>query len=224
MAAVIELLAEARAAGLDLRVDGDDLCVRGPAAAAALVAQLGARKPEIVAVLTEASAARAAADDRAAVGPPRERTGASGRELCEVALDSGPGHAIHRPDSPQPARLWESRCLRCDATLADDDRFLCVAHRAQPGLGHRARWRAGVDPMRDARAAAEDLGRWLADGTIDAIAEPLHYRVGGVIVPGAAARHIGSELMDYAAGGDGSLLVEFADAVYQAALRLGGRC
>jgi hypothetical protein len=51
MGSVTDLLEEARDAGLEVRVDGDRLVVRGPRSAAALARQLLDRKPEVVAAL-----------------------------------------------------------------------------------------------------------------------------------------------------------------------------
>jgi hypothetical protein len=51
---VLSLLAEARAAGLNVRAEGDTLIVRGPRSAEAIVAQLRDHKPEVLALLEAA--------------------------------------------------------------------------------------------------------------------------------------------------------------------------
>ena len=53
----VALLAEANAAGLTVRADGDRLVVRGPRRCAALAQSLLARKPDVLAAL-EARPAR----------------------------------------------------------------------------------------------------------------------------------------------------------------------
>jgi hypothetical protein len=51
MARVVSLLEQARAAGLDVRRDGDDLVVRGPAVLGRLARELLSHKPLVLAVL-----------------------------------------------------------------------------------------------------------------------------------------------------------------------------
>ena len=51
----LSLLAEARAAGLDVRVDGDRLVVRGPKTAEPLVRRLGEAKADVIALLDPAA-------------------------------------------------------------------------------------------------------------------------------------------------------------------------
>ena len=50
---VIDLLDEAREAGLRLSANGDQLKIRGPKSRAPLVAQLTARKPDVLAMLSD---------------------------------------------------------------------------------------------------------------------------------------------------------------------------
>lgn len=63
MGSVTDLLDEARDAGLEVRLDGDRLVVRGVRSAAAVARRLLARKPEVVAALAEWSESEAEADE-----------------------------------------------------------------------------------------------------------------------------------------------------------------
>ncbi|MEE9297191.1 MAG: hypothetical protein V3W34_19805 [Phycisphaerae bacterium] len=60
MGGVVALLAEARAAGLTVRADGDRLVIRGPRRCAELAQSILARKPDVMAALAEWGDAAAA--------------------------------------------------------------------------------------------------------------------------------------------------------------------
>ncbi len=68
----VALLADARAAGLTVRADGDKLVVRGPRRCAALAQSLLDHKPDVMAALAEWGDAAAAVAWFASWSPPAE--------------------------------------------------------------------------------------------------------------------------------------------------------
>ena len=98
---------EARAAGLDIRIDGDRLIVRGPRSAAPIAERLLGMKREIIALLE-------GQDD-------------------EVTWRVGAMRAQLRPGAPIPFLVARrdlsdapGLCPSCDAALADGRRFRCA--------------------------------------------------------------------------------------------------
>jgi hypothetical protein len=104
----LTLLGEARAAGLEIKVEGDRLVVRGPRSAAPLAEQLLSMKHEVIALLGSQE------DDVAwrieAMRPQVPRTGAIPCLLARPEAKTSP----------------DGTCVSCGDPLAMDRRIRCV--------------------------------------------------------------------------------------------------
>jgi len=103
----LTILNEARAAGLEIKIDGDRLVVRGPRSAAPLAEQLLGMKQEVIALL--------------------------GRQHDEVAWRADFMRSQLRPNGPIPFLVARrdlsdvpGLCLSCDDPLAEGRRYRCA--------------------------------------------------------------------------------------------------
>lgn len=112
----LTLLAQARAASLEVRADGEFLVIRGPRSAEALALALRDHKPEIMALLTRDNAEvawreaafRAAIPARGPIWPLRLRN----TPFCDT-----PGHCSLCGDALVPPLPRFPRCRPCIAAL-----------------------------------------------------------------------------------------------------------
>ena len=106
--AAVSLLAEARAAGLEVRAEADRLVVRGPRSGAALAERLLEQKAEVLDLLSDEDAEVAW---RVAAMRPRVPT--TGPILILVVRETtlGPGRCVSCGDALGPDRPY--RCAPC---------------------------------------------------------------------------------------------------------------
>jgi hypothetical protein len=102
---VADLLAEAEAAGLRIAVDGETLRIRGPKGGASIAQQLAARKPAVLALLTDTW--EAAIRDRMAAFRPQ-------------VPETGPIPFLTMTPSLAP-----QACLSCGESLTAGERHRC---------------------------------------------------------------------------------------------------
>ncbi len=113
----VELIAKARVAGLDLRVEGDRLLVHGPRSAEAIVLQIRDQKPAIMALLAAGNvdvqwriaAFHAVIPTHGPIWPPRIRT----TPLCDT-----PGYcSLCGDELPLDPAPRFRRCAACVQAL-----------------------------------------------------------------------------------------------------------
>ena len=132
----VSLLDEARAAGIDLRIDGERLVVRGPRSAEAMARRLLARKSEVMALMAHDDAPPGSAPVRylppaGCLGPTAcARLGPCARHAaarCAVAGEPAGDHPPALPDTPDQldfdpdGDLWIEETARAILDLSPED-------------------------------------------------------------------------------------------------------